>query len=91
MKCCIVGLLLLVVSMGFAQITEKSITEFSRKDANTGILIDVRTPEEYVVGHVETAVNADWFAAIKFKAIYPRLPSNCSPARSHWCSYYGGT
>lgn len=37
-----------------------AITEFSQKDKNTGILIDVRTPEEYGAGHLNNAVNIDW-------------------------------
>lgn len=62
MKFRITGLLLCIVFLGYAQSTDKSITELSRKDANAGILIDVRTPAEYEAGHMENATNIDWFA-----------------------------
>ena len=63
MKILLTGLLFGTFFLGYAQISEKSITELSQKDADTGILIDVRTPEEFEAGHLDTAINIDWFAA----------------------------
>ncbi|RKR14047.1 rhodanese-related sulfurtransferase [Maribacter vaceletii] len=37
------------------------ITEFSQKDTNNAILIDVRTPVEFAEGHLENAKNINWF------------------------------
>lgn len=58
------SILLLVCSLtlGCAQSKSKHITEFSQKDINDGILIDVRTPQEFEAGHLDNAVNIDWFA-----------------------------
>lgn len=61
MKFYITYLLLFFVTVGCAQSKEKSITEFSRNDIKDGILIDVRTPQEYEAGHLEEALNVDWF------------------------------
>ncbi len=73
-------LLLFVVTVGHAQSNEKPITEFSRKDANTVMFIDVHTMEEYGAGHVENAINADWL-----KATYWRLLASYLHARTRWC------
>ncbi|WP_299431370.1 rhodanese-like domain-containing protein [uncultured Maribacter sp.] len=37
------------------------ITEFSQKNINNAILIDVRTPIEYAKGHLKNAKNINWF------------------------------
>ncbi len=39
------------------------ITEFSENDAENAILVDVRTPEEYQAGHLENAININWYDA----------------------------
>lgn len=39
-----------------------SITEVTPAQLQTGYLVDVRTPEEYDLGHLDGAVNIDWFA-----------------------------
>lgn len=54
-------LLLCSLTLGCAQSKSKHITEFSQKDINDGILIDVRTPKEFEAGHLDNAVNIDWF------------------------------
>lgn len=43
------------------QSTSKPITEFSQNDTNKGILIDVRTPEEFNSGHIDKALNINWY------------------------------
>ncbi len=58
------GLLLLLLLFLCSQCTQKktlSITEFSEKQAKTAILVDVRTPEEYQAGHLENAININWY------------------------------
>ncbi|MFS4456457.1 rhodanese-like domain-containing protein [Maribacter sp. 2304DJ31-5] len=52
---------LLLFNAGYAQSTSKHITEFSQKDINNGIVIDVRTPEEFEQGHLDNAININWF------------------------------
>lgn len=37
------------------------ITEFSQKNAENGLLVDVRTPGEFNDGHMEKAININWF------------------------------
>lgn len=51
----------LSLTFGHTQIKSKPITEFSQKDIKDGILIDVRTPKEFGMGHLENALNIDWF------------------------------
>ncbi len=51
---------LLFINFGCSQSSSKPITEFSQTDFKSGILIDVRTPEEYQQGHIDNAVNIDW-------------------------------
>lgn len=46
---------------GCAQSKSKAITEFSQNDIDNGILVDVRTPEEYHAGHLDNALNINWF------------------------------
>ena len=51
----------LMLACGRAQ--DKPITDFSNDDLKGGaVLVDVRTPEEYDQGHLEGALNIDWFA-----------------------------
>ena len=54
-------LLVFVFFLGCAQSKTKPITEFSQNDINGGILLDVRTPEEFKEGHIENALNINWF------------------------------
>ncbi|WP_425235920.1 rhodanese-like domain-containing protein [Ulvibacterium sp.] len=54
-------LVFLGFNFGHGQIKSKPITEFSQKDIKDGILIDVRTPNEFGMGHLENALNINWF------------------------------
>lgn len=47
--------------IGCAQSKTKPITEVSQNELNSVIVVDVRTPEEFAAGHIENAVNIDWF------------------------------
>lgn len=47
--------------VGCAQSKTKPITEVSQNEFNNVILVDVRTPEEYESGHIEKAININWF------------------------------
>lgn len=62
MKHCFFNMLFAISSMIYSQSKEIPITEFSQELKNQGILIDVRTLEEFEAGHLEGAVNIDWFA-----------------------------
>ena len=58
------GLLLLIFAFLCTFCTQKNelhITEISQKHINNAIIVDVRTPEEYEEGHLEQAVNINWF------------------------------
>ena len=55
--------LLVLFSMGCAQNKSKPITELSQNDIKTGILVDVRTPEEYNAGHIDNAININFYDA----------------------------
>lgn len=54
-------LLVLLCSCGQTktEITTLDITQFDSDTAKNGILIDVRTPEEYAEGHLPNAINID--------------------------------
>ena len=54
-------LLFLFLCTHCTQKKELLITEFSQKDIKNAVLIDVRTPEEYQAGHLEQAININWF------------------------------
>ncbi len=54
-------ILLLIFNISCGQIKSKSITEVSQKELKNVILIDVRTPEEFMVGHMNNALNINWF------------------------------
>jgi len=52
---------LLLVACGQSQ--DMPITEFSASNLEHGaVLVDVRTPEEFGEGHLEGALNIDWFS-----------------------------
>lgn len=44
-----------------AQSKTKAITEVSQNELNSVILVDVRTPEEFEAGHIDQALNVNWF------------------------------
>lgn len=44
-----------------AQSKTKAITELSQNDIINGTLVDVRTPKEFAEGHIDQALNINWF------------------------------
>ena len=44
------------------QIESRPITEFKTFDPAREILVDVRTPVEFDAGHIDGALNIDWFS-----------------------------
>ncbi|MBT8203741.1 MAG: rhodanese-like domain-containing protein [Eudoraea sp.] len=66
--------LLVFVSLLFSctEAAEKPITELTSEDIENAVLIDVRTPEEFAEGHLEGAINYNWYDegfAQQFEAI----------------------
>ncbi|WP_405380535.1 rhodanese-like domain-containing protein [Maribacter sp. LLG6340-A2] len=55
-------LLLVLGQLSYGQISSMPISEFTSYNENSEILVDVRTPEEFSQGHIEGAVNIDWFS-----------------------------
>ncbi len=53
--------LLLLVNLGCGQSNTMPIAEFSLDDAEDAVLVDVRTPEEFEMGHLKNALNINWF------------------------------
>ncbi len=49
-----------IIFISCIQSKSKHITEFSQSDIKNGILIDLRTPEEYGLGHLHKASNANF-------------------------------
>jgi len=75
MKFFTVIILLTGLHSGYSQIKSKPITEFSQNHTKDGILIDVRTPEEFNNGHLKDARNVDW-KGTGFKAYFDSIPKN---------------
>lgn len=63
MKCYVLLLISAVFNFSYAQMSSKPITEVSRNETNSVILLDVRTPKEFEQGHLWNARNIDWFDA----------------------------
>jgi len=61
MKLFVYSILFLLFISSCAQSKTKPITEVSQNELNSVILVDVRTPEEYSAGHIENAMNINWF------------------------------
>lgn len=52
---------LLFLNFSCSQNKTINITEFSQNDIKNALLVDVRTPGEYNDGHIENAININWF------------------------------
>ena len=57
------GLLFCFVFLGYAQSKAKPIIELTGNEIKNGILIDVRTPQEFGTGHLDKATNVNWLGA----------------------------
>lgn len=68
-----VALVLLWATASCSQVKSKPITEVSQNDLKSGILVDVRTPEEYSAGHLEGALNVNWLSE-DFLKVMDTLP-----------------
>jgi rhodanese-related sulfurtransferase len=66
---------LLGLNFGHSQIKSIPITEYSQKDIKDGILIDVRTPKEFGMGHLENALNINWLDA-RFQKHFDSIPKD---------------
>lgn len=54
--------LVLVLNVACGQISSKPITEITKEEMAEVILLDVRTSQEFNGGHLDGAVNMDWFS-----------------------------
>ena len=63
MKKIVLILFALLFNLSCSQKNIKHITEVSQEELKNVVLIDVRTPEEYADGHLENALNINWFDA----------------------------
>ncbi|MCG2461738.1 rhodanese-like domain-containing protein [Flavobacteriaceae bacterium F89] len=53
--------IILASYFGFSQVVKEPITDYSGKELKNGILLDVRTPEEFQEGHLDRALNINWY------------------------------
>lgn len=53
--------IILLLQLQCAQKRTLPINHFSLKKGSQAVLIDVRTPEEFAAGHLDKAVNINWF------------------------------
>ncbi|MCM4151870.1 rhodanese-like domain-containing protein [Arenibacter sp. N53] len=63
MKAILLFLVVIVLQTGCSQenVSKMPITEFKQELLDNAILVDVRTPEEFGVGHLENAKNINWY------------------------------
>ncbi len=54
-------ILLLFTQISCTQTKSMSITELTPQNLENAVLIDVRTPEEYAEGHLDNAININWY------------------------------
>lgn len=52
---------LLFLSLSCTQNKAKPITELSQKELKNVVLVDVRTPGEFNEGHLDDALNINWY------------------------------
>lgn len=69
--------LILLLTLGCGQQTQGTIKELpiTEYTAGNGMLIDVRTPMEYELGHLQGAVNIDWKSP-RFAASFDSIPTD---------------
>jgi rhodanese-related sulfurtransferase len=61
MKHTVLTLFCFLVLSGCKHSGQLPITEFDQAGLEGYTLIDVRTPEEFVAGHLENAININWY------------------------------
>ncbi|MFK5973723.1 MAG: rhodanese-like domain-containing protein [Flavobacteriaceae bacterium] len=63
MRFLIAIVVVLFVNQSCTQIKTKPIADVSQKEFKNVVLVDVRTPEEFAEGHLDNAMNINWFDA----------------------------
>ncbi|MBT8307159.1 MAG: rhodanese-like domain-containing protein [Maribacter sp.] len=53
--------ILMLFVLGCSPKNGKHITDVSQSELDNVVLVDVRTPEEFNAGHLENALNIDWY------------------------------
>jgi phage shock protein E len=53
--------LLLFTQISCTQTKSMPISELTPQDLENAVLVDVRTPEEYAEGHLDNAININWY------------------------------
>lgn len=61
MKNICISLFITILAVGCGNTNSLPITEFSQQGLEDYTLLDVRTPEEFTSGHLENAVNLNWY------------------------------
>jgi len=61
MKNICISLFITILAASCGNTNSLPITDFSQQDLEEYTLLDVRTPEEFAEGHLENAVNINWY------------------------------
>jgi rhodanese-related sulfurtransferase len=61
MKNILISLFIVALTTGCVNTSTLPITDFSQEGLEDYTLLDVRTPEEFAAGHLENAVNINWY------------------------------
>ena len=67
--------LFMLLIVGCEQAKQMPIEALTAEDLKNAELVDVRTPEEYLAGHMENAINIDWYDP-DFISKFSELPKN---------------
>lgn len=65
-----------IINVSCSQNKSKLITEVSPEELKTVVLLDVRTENEFLAGHLPNAININWFDANFQKQIETNIPKD---------------
>lgn len=59
----LIPVLFLIIHAGFTQSTRLTVDQFDKNIKQGGfVLVDIRTPREYASGHIDKAINIDFYS-----------------------------